>query len=75
MLDYEDAKDLGHRLIDAVHQARTQIVATAGVRDAAINTALKIMVRQLNFHFEARRIQARNNVKCVPQIPQRLAIS
>jgi hypothetical protein len=31
-LDFEDAKDLGRRLIEAVHHARTQLVATAGIR-------------------------------------------
>jgi hypothetical protein len=31
-LDFEDAKDLGRRLIEAVHHARTQLVATDGVR-------------------------------------------
>jgi hypothetical protein len=31
-LDFDDAKDLGRRLIEAVHHARTQIVATAGIR-------------------------------------------
>jgi hypothetical protein len=31
-LDFDDAKDLGRRLIEAVHHARTQIVVTAGIR-------------------------------------------
>jgi len=32
VLDYEDAKELGRRLVEAVHHARTQLVMTAGVR-------------------------------------------
>jgi hypothetical protein len=32
VLDYEDARELGRRLIEAVHHARTQLVITAGVR-------------------------------------------
>jgi hypothetical protein len=31
-LDFDDAKDLGRRLIEAVHHARTQLVATDGAR-------------------------------------------
>jgi len=31
-LDFEDAKDLGRRLIEAVHHARTQLVATDSTR-------------------------------------------
>jgi hypothetical protein len=31
-LDLEDAREFGHRLVEAVHCARTQIVATSGVR-------------------------------------------
>ena len=31
-LDYEDARELGRRLVEAVHHARTQLVITAGVR-------------------------------------------
>ena len=31
-LDFEDAKELGRRLVEAVHHARTQLVITAGVR-------------------------------------------
>jgi hypothetical protein len=31
-LSFDDAKELGRRLIEAVHHARTQIVATDGVR-------------------------------------------
>ena len=31
-LDHEDAKELGRRLVEAVHHARTQLVITAGVR-------------------------------------------
>lgn len=33
-LDLEDAKDLGRRLVEAVHQARTQLVISEGVRIA-----------------------------------------
>jgi hypothetical protein len=32
VLDYDDAKELGRRLVEAVHHARTQLVMTAGVR-------------------------------------------
>jgi hypothetical protein len=31
-LDFEDAKELGRRLIEAVHHARMQLVATEGIR-------------------------------------------
>src|SRR6266550_6015506 len=31
-LDLEDAKELGHRLVEAVHHARTQLVLTSGIR-------------------------------------------
>ena len=31
-LDFEDASELGRRLVEAVHHARTQLVITAGVR-------------------------------------------
>lgn len=31
-LDLEDARELGRRLVEAVHHARTQLVITAGVR-------------------------------------------
>lgn len=31
-LDLEDAKEFGRRLIEAVHCARTQLVATSGIR-------------------------------------------
>jgi hypothetical protein len=31
-LDFEDAMELGRRLVEAVHHARTQLVITAGVR-------------------------------------------
>jgi hypothetical protein len=31
-LDLEDAKEFGRRLVEAVHCARTQIVATTGIR-------------------------------------------
>jgi hypothetical protein len=32
LLDFEDASELGRRLVEAVHHARTQLVITAGVR-------------------------------------------
>jgi hypothetical protein len=32
MLNFEDAKELGHRLVEAVHHARMQLVATEGIR-------------------------------------------
>lgn len=32
LLDFEDAGELGRRLVEAVHHARTQLVITAGVR-------------------------------------------
>jgi hypothetical protein len=31
-LDFEDASELGRRLVEAVHHARTQLVITTGVR-------------------------------------------
>jgi hypothetical protein len=31
-LDFEDARELGRRLIEAVHHARTQLVVSAGTR-------------------------------------------
>jgi hypothetical protein len=38
VLDLEDAKELGRRLVEAVHHARTQLVITASVR-ITINVA------------------------------------
>jgi hypothetical protein len=32
LLDFEDASELGRRLVEAVHHAQTQLVITAGVR-------------------------------------------
>jgi hypothetical protein len=32
LLDFEDASELGRRLVESVHHARTQLVITAGVR-------------------------------------------